>query len=373
MLPSTVSPFVFRDSRTLVPNELVNVEASLKNPDIFSVVNRIATDIASSPIEIEAPYDYLLNDNPNHLMNPFTFWTSVNASLLLAGNAYVTIHKDKQMIDELELINPADVIMTLTDNAKDIIYTVHYQDERPDKDFKSADMLHFKLLSAGDSYNHYTGRSPLDSLAESIAIQNYSNKLTLSTLKNGLAPTTLLELETGKPLNAESKQAIRESFEEQNTGGNAGRVVVVDQATKVSQLSINSDVANFLNNVTISKAVVAEAFGIPDSLLNGKSDQQSSVQMEQSVYQRSLNKYIKPIESELSYKLGVKAVLDIGSGLDSDNSSLINNLNKLTANQQVISTTQAQQALIEHGVLISGIDLPPVTQKGGETQTTNEN
>ena len=369
-LPTTVSPFVFRDNRTLVPHELVSVESALKNPDVFSIVNRIASDIASSPIEIAPPYSDLVNKYPNHLMNPYSFWTSVLASMLLNGNAFVTMDKTKGVVQELELINANDVTVVLTDNARDILYNIHYQDERQDKVFKSADMLHFKLLSAGDSYNQFTGRSPLDSLADSINLQNYSNKLTLGTLKNGLAPTTTLTVPEGI-LGKEAKENIRQGFEEQNGGDNVGRVVVLDQGLQMDTISINADVAKFLNNINISKSVIAEAFGIPDSIINGTGDSQSSVQMQERQYAQSLNRYIKSLESELTFKLGMEAKLDITSGLDVDHQSLIANLNKLTANNQVISTQQAQQNLINHGVFIDSIDLPPEntgTNKGGETK-----
>lgn len=366
-----MSPFVFRDTRTLVPHELVSVESALKNPDVFSIVNRISSDIASSPIEIAPPYSDLVNKYPNHLMNPYSFWTSVLASMLLNGNAFVTMDKTKGVVQELELINANDVTVVLTDNARDILYNIHYQDERQDKVFKSADMLHFKLLSAGDSYNQFTGRSPLDSLADSINLQNYSNKLTLGTLKNGLAPTTTLTVPEGI-LGKEAKENIRQGFEEQNGGDNVGRVVVLDQGLQMDTISINADVAKFLNNINISKSVIAEAFGIPDSIINGTGDSQSSVQMQERQYAQSLNRYVKPIESELTFKLGMTAKLDITSGLDVDHSNLIANVNKLTGNEQVISTTQAQQNLIKHGVFIDSIDLPPEnTNKGGETQTTN--
>lgn len=375
-LPTDITPFVMHNGVNIVPNELVDVESALSNSDIYSTVDRISTDVASAEVQIREPFYTLLNEHPNHLMSPFTLWTSVVASLCLSGNAFVTITRDNSGLPvELELIPSADVEMTLEDSAKDLTYHIHYYDERKDKDLKSADMLHFKMLTAGDAQNLYTGRSPLDALAAEIGIQNYSNKLTLATLKHAINPSYLLKIPQGK-VDAEGKEQIRKSWEEQTTGNNLGRAVVLDQGLDLQTVSINADVGKFLSNVNVSRTDIAKAFGIPASVLNGTSDQQSSIMMERSVYASSLNKFVKPIESELKFKLGVDAKLDINNALDVDNQSLVTNLTKLTGNQPVMSPKQAQQTLINRGLFINKVDLDNLvatgngqSAKGGDTQS----
>ena len=71
--------------------------------------------------------------------------------------------------------------------------------------------------------------------------------------------------------------------------------------------------------------------------------------MIRAFYQSSLSIYIKPIESELSQKLGTDVKLDIASAIDSDNSELINNINTL-ASAGVLEPIQAQKMLKNRGV-----------------------
>lgn len=350
VLPSSqVMPFIITDGK-IMPNNMVDGAAALRNSDIFSLVNRISSDVAACNFKVSEPFKNLLN-RPNNLISGFNFWQSVEAQLLLAGNAYVTITRDSSGVpNRLELIPVAEVTTTLADYAKDMEYTVLHDDERGTEKFKSADMLHFRLLSVGDNSLQYIGMSPLESLVSDIQISDYSRKLTLAQLKQGLAPTYSLTVPEGI-LDKEAKEAIRSSFEKANSGSNAGRAIVLDQGLQLNSLSINADVAKFLNNMDFSKTQIAKAFGIPDSYLNGQGDQQSSIDMTRSLYANSLQTYIKPIESELYMKLGVPVNLDEASAIDVDNQQLIDNITKLsTGKSPVFSPSEATAILNAKGV-----------------------
>lgn len=348
-LSSTNSIPLFFGNGKLLPNNFTDSEVALKNSDIWSVVFRIATDVSVCDFKGPEPQVDLLN-NPNNLMNSFSFWQSVVTDLALNGNAYVTIERNQTLPTRLELIPVGSVTVTLQDYSKDIIYSIDYQDERGTKEFKSADMLHFKLMPHGSNGEQYIGTSPLASLAEDIGIQNYSKKLTLGTLKNAINPSTVLTVPEGI-LDKEAKEKVRDSFEDAQKGENAGRAVVLDQGLTMSTIQINSDVANFLNNSDFSTTQISKAFLIPDSYLNGTGDQQSSVEMISGFYASSLQAYIKPIESELSMKLGAKITLDESSAIDTNNQNLIDNLTKLaTGNTPILTAGQAQEILNKKGV-----------------------
>ena len=153
-------------------------------------------------------------------------------------------------------------------------------------------------------------------------------------------------------LSKEDKEGIRQAWESQNEGSNAGRVVVLDQAVSMGTVSVNSDVANFLSNVDFAKAQIAKAFGVPDSYLNGAGDQQSSLDMTKSLYANTLRRYVKPIESELSATFGVDIALDESSAVDADNSTLISQIQTLlSGSNPAITAEQAQTLLHNRGVI----------------------
>lgn len=356
----------------------VDVNQAFKNSDVFTVVERISSDIAACRFSGQQ-YQALL-DNPFHLMNPYAGWQEVLIQLLLNGNSYVVIHRDKQQkASWLEPVPSDDVTLTLQDNATDIIYHVHYTDERADKDYLSADVLHFKLVTPGMDVNQYTGVSPLMALVPELGIQDNSKKLTLASLIHALAPTNIYTTPNAIT-EPGAKDKIREAFEKANTGDNAGRVMIMDAGAKLETIDVTPNVAKLLDNATFSQTQIAKAFGIPDSYLNGQGDQQSSIEMIRSLYQNALTMYIRPIESELSYKLGAPVKLDVTSAIDVDHQNELNNIVSLSK-ANLLSPRQAFGLMLANdimpGLTVEGSDINLLnkknTTKGGENANDNQN
>lgn len=354
----------------------VDVNQAFKNSDVFTVVERISSDIAACRFNGQQ-YQALL-DNPFHLMNPYAGWQEVLIQLLLNGNSYVVIHRDKQQkASWLEPVPSDDVSLTLQDNATDIIYHVHYTDERADKDYLSADVLHFKLVTPGMDVNQYTGVSPLMALVPELGIQDNSKKLTLASLIHALAPTNIYTTPNAIT-EPGAKDKIREAFEKANTGDNAGRVMIMDAGAKLETIDVTPNVAKLLDNATFSQTQIAKAFGIPDSYLNGQGDQQSSIEMIRSLYQNALTMYIRPIESELSYKLGAPVKLDVTSAIDVDHQNELNNIVSLSK-ANLLSPRQAFGLMLANdimpGLTVEDSDINLLnkknTTKGGENANDN--
>lgn len=356
----------------------IDVNQAFKNSDVFTVVERISSDIAACRFNGQQ-YQALL-DNPFRLINPYAGWQEVLIQLLLNGNSYVVIHRDKQQkASWLEPVPSDDVNLTLQDNATDIIYHVHYTDERADKDYLSADVLHFKLVTPGMDVNQYTGVSPLMALVPELGIQDNSKKLTLASLIHALAPTNIYTTPNAIT-EPGAKDKIREAFEKANTGDNAGRVMIMDAGAKLETMDVTPNVATLLDNATFSQTQIAKAFGIPDSYLNGQGDQQSSIEMIRSLYQNALTMYIRPIESELSYKLGAPVKLDVTSSIDVDHQNELNNIVSLSK-ANLLSPRQAFGLMLANDIMpdltVEDTDINLLnnknTTKGGENVNDNQN
>lgn len=368
-------PFVFSSDGKVITANTVNADNALKNSDIFAVINRISSDISACTFRVNEPFKTLL-DNPNNLINSYNFWQSVVSQLCLAGNCYVVITRDNKGVPtKLEQIPIDQVTITLEDSSKDITYTVNYNDERGTKDIKSANMLHFRLFVSGQDASKYVGISPLDSLIRELNLQDYSNKMSISMLKNAIAPSYTLTVPEGI-LAPDAKEHIRTEFEKANAGENSGKAIILDQGLQINPLQIDPDVAKLLSNVTFSQTQIAKAFGISDSYLNGQGDEQSSVSMMRSLFIDSLNPYMKAIESELTMKFGQPVDLDIESAVDIDNSDLIDKLVSLAGKSAVLSGTQIRQILSDKEVYDPSIlaSNPPIdTTGGGEKDENNGN
>lgn len=351
---------------------VVDANKAFRNSDVFAVVQRISSDIASCSFNGQQ-YQTLLN-NPFKLMNPYAGWQSVFIQLLLNGNAYVVMHENKKhLVTQFEPIPSDNVQLTLTDDAEDIIYTVHYNDERNDEDIPSNRMLHFKLVTPGMDENQYTGVSPLISLVPELGIQDNSKKLTLTSLIHAIAPTNIYS--TPNALTEPgAREQIREAFEKANTGDNAGRILVMDAGAELKTIDVTPNVSKLLDNATFSQTQIAKAFGIPDSYLNGQGDQQSSIEMIRSLYQNALTMYIRPIESELTFKLGAPVHLDVTSAIDVDHQNELNNIVNLAKNN-LLTPRQAFGLMIAHdimpGLTVTDDDISQLKKKSVKPTTSN--
>lgn len=351
---------------------VVDANKAFRNSDVFAVVQRISSDIASCSFNGQQ-YQTLLN-NPFKLMNPYAGWQSVFIQLLLNGNAYVVMHENKKhLVTQFEPIPSDNVQLTLTDDAEDIIYTVHYNDERNDEDIPSNRMLHFKLVTPGMDENQYTGVSPLISLVPELGIQDNSKKLTLTSLIHAIAPTNIYS--TPNALTEPgAREQIREAFEKANTGDNAGRILVMDAGAELKTIDVTPNVSKLLDNATFSQTQIAKVFGIPDSYLNGQGDQQSSIEMIRSLYQNALTMYIRPIESELTFKLGAPVHLDVTSAIDVDHQNELNNIVNLAKNN-LLTPRQAFGLMIAHdimpGLTVTDDDISQLKKKSVKPTTSN--
>lgn len=377
-LANGTSPFMVLSGGKIQTSTVVDANKAFRNSDVFAVVQRISSDIASCSFNGQQ-YQTLLN-NPFKLMNPYAGWQSVFIQLLLNGNAYVVMHENKNhLVTQFEPIPSDNVQLTLTDDAEDIIYTVHYNDERNDEDIPSNRMLHFKLVTPGMDENQYTGVSPLISLVPELGIQDNSKKLTLTSLIHAIAPTNIYS--TPNALTEPgAREQIREAFEKANTGDNAGRILVMDAGAELKTIDVTPNVSKLLDNATFSQTQIAKAFGIPDSYLNGQGDQQSSIEMIRSLYQNALTMYIRPIESELTFKLGAPVKLDVTSAIDVDHQNELNNIVSLSK-ANLLSPRQAFGLMLANdimpGLTVEDSDISLLnkknTTKGGENANDNQN
>lgn len=380
-LNSGTTNFMVVGNGKFVTTKSVDPKQAMENSDVFAVVNRISSDIAAC--SLSAPqYANLLN-NPFHLMNPYAGWQEIMVQLLLYGNSYVVMHRNPttNQVAWLEPVPSDTVELELAEDAKDIIYHVTYTDERQQQQYLSADMLHFKLVVPGMTDSQYVGVSPLMSLVPELGIQDQSHKLTLASLTHAIAPTSLYETPSALT-EPGAKEKIREQFEKANSGSNAGKLLVMDAGAKLSTIDVTPNVDKLLQNANFSQTQIAKAFGIPDSYLNGQGDQQSSIEMIRSIYQSALTMYIRPLESELSYKLDTPVHLNLSDTIDVDGQQLIDNVQNLVKNG-VMTPRQALGIMIARDIM-PGLNVTPDdltqlnsaqqdTTKGGETNAEQGN
>lgn len=327
----------------------VTAEKALQNSDVYSVIYQISSDLATSVLHASKKQAQAMIDNPtNNWSNSHSFWQGVFSQLLLGGEAFVYRWRNLNGIDmRWEYLRPSQVSVFALEDFSGVYYNATF--DSPMVGYKEAipanDMLHFKLMSQNGGA---TGMSPLSALSSEFKIKSGSDNLTLTALKQSVMSPGILKMDLGM-LNEKTKSSISKKFMSQIQNSSGGPIVI-DKLADYSPLEIKSDVSKLLAQTDWTGKQIAKVYGVPDSILNGQGDQQSSLQMIGGEYAKSLTRFANSIISELSNKLGSKITIDLKPALDPMNESYTSDIQSL-AQYGTLSPVQAQWLLKNSGYL----------------------
>lgn len=277
---------------------------AIKNSDVFTAVKIIASDIASSPIQIfndgliqkENEITKLLNTSPNANMDGWHFKFSLAVNMLLNGNSFAEIKREGEKVHALELIPNSLVSMKQKENGQ-----LYYEVGEKKRSVKPENILHFKYFTQ----DGLTGLSPLYALRDEIQIQKAGNRTLFNFFSRGINSNGILKV-SKSDLDSRAKQAIREKFEEANSsadGKNALRTIILDETMDYKTLEINTDVLKLVNSSDWTTKQISKAFGIPSERLGVENVHSSTIQGNLMYLQNTLTHYFGCFVSELDKKL----------------------------------------------------------------------
>lgn len=348
----------------------VSADKALRNSDIFSLIMQLSGDLATVKFDSSSDRTQALLDGPSQTSNGFSFWQSMFAQLLLDGNAYAYRWRNINGVDlRWEYLRPSQVQPMLLEDGSGLVYNINF-DEPVYGTFENipqVNVIHFRLMSKNGGM---TGISPLTALTNELDIKDASNRLTKSALEQSVITNGVLKVTKGGLLDAKKRAARSRSFKWQIENSNGGPAVI-DDLEDYQPLEVKSNVAQLLNQVDWTSKQIAKVYGIPDSYLNGQGDQQSSLKMMGSQYAQSLNRYVKPIESELNRKLNATITVDIRPAIDATGDAYADTIAGLTKDY-ALTGNQATHVLKQTGYLPA--DLPePAQKEGGDVSDENRN
>ena len=295
---------------------------SLKNSDVFTAIDIIAKDIASTSIKFNDTDSYLeddkkilklLNKRPNPYLDAWHFKYIIVANMLLNGNSYIEIVRDKNNtpIELYHMQNSAVSIEQVDDKIK-----YNYIDEVDGHvQLDTEDVLHFRMFTL-DGFNGY---SPLFALANEIGISMGSKKFLDEFFKNGGTSTAVLKYQEGRYPDEELPLLIP-NFEKSQLKNNNG-LVMLDDTMTFERLKVPTEVLNFLNSYKFSTQQVAKAFGLPISKLGIETVNTSLKDSGIEYYRNTLYPIFSMMNAEIEEKLFVQSPYEIT--LDYDVSRLV--------------------------------------------------
>jgi len=349
----------------------VSAHDALRNSDIYSAVSQLSGDLASIQLTANMPRAQSIINNPSITTNGRAFWQSMYAQLLLAGECFAYRWRNVNGLDvRWEYLRPSQVQPYLLRNGSGLTYTVTFDEPGIGviQYVPQSDMIHIRLTSINGGM---TAMSPLEALSNELQIKESANQLTLSALARSISAPGILSITHGGLLDARKKASRSRQFMSQVNSSNGGPVVL-DDLEDYKPLEMKADVAKLLSQTDWTSKQIAKVYGIPDSILNGAGDQQSSTDQMERPYVKALGRYINCAVSEFDYKLNAQITPNIRPAVDPLGDSFASTLSGLTKDG-TIANNQATWVLQQAGYFPK--DLPAAIQpvKGGESNAEEGN
>lgn len=257
---------------------------------------------------------HLLQNRPNHIMTPATFWATVEFNCEHYGNSFVWMQtqyvKDGRFGGEYKVLSfwimQSNYVDVLMDDAgvfggEGRLY-YRYTDPKTGKTytFGEDNVLHFKTWCSTDGI---MGKSVRDILKDTVdgakESQNYLNNL----YRDGMTASMAMQY-TGE-LDKPRRIALQKEYNSLLTGAkNAGKVVAVPVGMTLQPLNIKLADAQFFELKKYSALQIAAAFGIKPNQINNyeKSSYANSETQQLAFLVDTMSYRLAQYEQEINYK-----------------------------------------------------------------------
>lgn len=243
---------------------------AMKLSAVYRAVDLISNTVASLPIDVfnvtsdgykrvsdNTQLRYILNSEANQELDAFTFKKLMVSLMLLQGNAYAYIDRDRKgNVKGLYLI--PNGLMTvieptkIKDNVKYAIAGIGSID--------SSNVLHIKNFTN----NGYIGLSTISYAAQTLGLaydaENYATNFYQGAISGIISTNT--------PLTAKQKEQIKTSWRTSfGSGNNAGSVAVLEGGFSYQPITVNPSDASLLDTRKFQIEEIARFFNVPPSKL----------------------------------------------------------------------------------------------------------
>lgn len=254
----------------------VTPEGGLKNPAIYACVRVISEDLASLPLilhrrtkggkerAVEHPLYRLLHDAPNPYMSAMVFRETLQAHLLLRGNAYANIERDDVTGRILGLwpLRADRMATPVMSEAGTLLYTYTLPDGEP-RALAQSEVLHLRGLSS----DGLTGYSPIALHRETVGWSQATRDYSARWFGNNSSPGGLLQKKDGH-LSPEAATRLKASWESAHRGlDNVARVAVLEDGLEWVKVQLSPEEAQAIETMKFQIEDAARIYRVPLVLL----------------------------------------------------------------------------------------------------------
>jgi HK97 family phage portal protein len=353
------------------------VENVLTYSTVFACITLIANDIAKlglrlvkrnddgiwQEVEANSPFWPVLR-RPNRYQNRIQFISNWVTSKLVHGNTYVLKERDQRgIVTALYILDASRVRPLVADDGS--IYYELWRDNltglQGDRLVVPAkEIMHDVMVPL---YHPLCGVSPIAACGlaatQGLAIQKQSTRF----FERGAKPAGILSAPGF--INAETAARLKEYWEDNYTGDNAGRTAVLGDGLKYEQLVMNADDAQLIDQLKWTAETVCSAFHVPAHMVGiGQPPTYNNIEaLNQAYYSQCLQSLIENIELLLDE--GLELPRPLGTEFDLDGLLRMDTKTKAEAARDAI-----QSGVSPNEIRKKYFDLGPVA--GGETPYLQE-
>jgi len=249
----------------------VDEDTALKISTVYACVKVISETVASLPLSLmkeetsgdtskakQHPLYSVLHDAPNNEMSSFTFREMMMTNLLLWGNAYALIKRNRngQVIELYPL--QAKSMRVERNQQSQIIYK--YTDDLSTKTYTARQVLHIPAFT----FDGVVGVSPITYAREAMGLALATEEFGARFFGNGARPGGVLE----HPGVVKDPERLRESWNKVYQGArNSHRVAVLEEGLKYHSIGISPEDSQFLETRQFQLTEICRLFRVPPHMV----------------------------------------------------------------------------------------------------------
>ena len=257
----------------------VNEFTAMQTTAVYACVRILSETLAALPLQLyrytpggkERVYDHplyhLLHDEPNPEMTSFIFRETLMSHLLIWGNAYAQIIRDRLgRVQGLYPLRPDKMSVCRDENGQ--IYYIYTKttDENPavrpygQVPLRKDEVLHIPGLG----FDGLVGYSPIAMARNAVGMTMACEEYGASFFANGASPSGVLE----HPGVLKDPSKVRDSWNAVYQGSaNAHKVAVLEEGMKYQQIGIPPEEAQFLETRKFQLNEIARLYRIPPHMI----------------------------------------------------------------------------------------------------------
>lgn len=257
----------------------VNEFTAMQTTAVYACVRILSETLAALPLQLyrytaggkERVYDHplyhLLHDEPNPEMTSFIFRETLMSHLLIWGNAYAQIIRDRLgRVQGLYPLRPDK--MTVCRDESGQIYYIYTKttDENPAiKPYGQVPLRKDEVLHIpGLGFDGLVGYSPIAMARNAVGMTMACEEYGASFFANGASPSGVLE----HPGILKDPAKVRDSWNAVYQGSaNAHKVAVLEEGMKYQQIGIPPEEAQFLETRKFQLNEIARLYRIPPHMI----------------------------------------------------------------------------------------------------------